>query len=1460
MKIFLLAFLLLFAVGVSNAQKQNGFHIPLESSYGDPNDLTLPYWVRLMYQEPVNVRLVLQEYEKYYAENTFIKNQHTQYFKRLLKTSGPFLNRTGVFEEPDWDTWRRESKEAEDRANQSQSVEGLPNWNGIGPFDFDKDAYGRSHAPGSAHVFVTRQSLSSPNILFAGTASSGIWKTVDSGANWVLVSKSLFISQVRAIAIHPTNPDTVYFGGNGSIYRSTNGGSTWSIVGSAPFTSSSHTVYDLMIHPNRTNIVYAATNNGLYRSTNSGISFTQILSASTSKDYFDEIEIHPTNENIVYAIKNAVNDLFTEFYKSTDFGQNFTNKTSWPSNATLIVSPSHQRRAEISVTPASPNLIYALLAGEFGGGSGLYGFYKSLDAGETWTHTCCGTGPGGTASTTNPNILGYNSTGADNGGQYYYDLALQADPSNPNKVHAAGIMHWISLDGGQTFTNTASWSDAANVKYVHADIHDIFIRNNQVWVSCDGGIFLSVDSGKLSFNRRQYGIQGTEFWGFGMGHKDADVMLGGTYHNSHLMKNGNVYQNGWISYTGSADGYRGFVNPGKPKTVYNDSGKDQLVQSRTLPFTRTSYDKRPNAGYFPGESCPLRWDPRSYNHFYSGVDSTLWKTEDDGASWTAIKTFASGKIIDIEVAWSNPNVIYVVFAPTDFYANKFIWKTTDAGKTWTNISLSSAVTNNNSSLAMDLTVSDSSENDIWVGLIHPYNWNNADGNKIFYSSNGGLTYTNWTTTLLNGEGITNIEFYRGSSGGIYVGSRKTVFYRDKTMSNWVTFGTGMPLPTSSVKILPWYLEGKMRNASNRGVFESPVHTLQKPSVQISADKLKSACVRDTLFLVDYSAHYKTGATFFWTITPSPSYISSRSVENPKVVFGSAGSYTVSLVVSDSLGTDSQTINAFYSVTEGCNIDPIPGSALQISADGQRALTAPLNITSNTVTITAWVKPSQIQSDYSGIVMNFASVSSAGGLNVRQNNELGYHWPGGSWWWSSGLTLTPGEWAHVALVITPTSATIYKNGVGRTHTIALSPCEFRELAIGSYRDWTSRTFKGLIDEVCFYNRSLNQAEIRESMHLTKSGIYANNLIAYYQFNENEGFVQDKMGIDHASLVAGAARSSSSVPVAGGVSDRLTINSSNATTFPNTQVTMKFSSTGTNPNGEIVVSRLNYQPDVVPNSQDSMSRYYWVINNFGSNSTFSPMQELWFKGIGFVSPQHGASPSKFSLFKRRSIDDGATWQAFGSADSATAGSSGQVRFGLNSNITSFSQFVFTKGTPTTLPVSWLWFKATPDFPDRVKLDWATATEFNSLRFVVERSSDGQHFDSLGEVPAAGFSQVPSYYRYFDSMPIHGTAYYRIKEVDVDGSISYSKIEVITYKKPASSFTFFPNPSKGGSGLSIDHSYESLSIRIVDAQGRIVFHEKVGAGNRMLATENLATGSYFIVIDDEKGTRKMYPWIIH
>jgi hypothetical protein len=293
---------------------------------------------------------------------------------------------------------------------------------------------------------------------------------------------------------------------------------------------------------------------------------------------------------------------------------------------------------------------------------------------------------------------------------------------------------------------------------------------------------------------------------------------------------------------------------------------------------------------------------------------------------------------------------------------------------------------------------------------------------------------------------------------------------------------------------------------------------------------------------------------------------------------------------------------------------------------------------------------------------------------------------------------------------------------------------------------------------------------------------------------------------------------------------------------------------------VVSRLNYAPDVPPNSQDSLSSKYWVINNYGLNATFSPTSELWFKGIGYVSPQQGITPSKFSLFKRRSIDDGATWQTFGAADSATSGSQGQVRFGLNNNITSFSQFVFTKGTPTPLPISWLWFKATPDFPNRVKLDWATATEFNSQRFVVERSIDGQHFDSLSEVTAVGFAQNPTYYRYFDSMPIHGTAYYRIKEMDIDGSYSYSNVEVITYKKPAASFTFFPNPTKGGRSLSIDHSYETLIISIVDAQGRIIFNQKVGPGNQNLATENLSAGSYFIVIDDENGARKMYPWIIH
>ena len=103
-----------------------------------------------------------------------------------------------------------------------------------------------------------------------------------------------------------------------------------------------------------------------------------------------------------------------------------------------------------------PNRIVALATGSANGGSGLYGIYISDDLGNTWTFRCCGQQPAGVPDTTNINLMGWSDQGTDDGGQYYYDLALDIDPNNGDKIHVGGVNHWISNDGGYTFTCPAN--------------------------------------------------------------------------------------------------------------------------------------------------------------------------------------------------------------------------------------------------------------------------------------------------------------------------------------------------------------------------------------------------------------------------------------------------------------------------------------------------------------------------------------------------------------------------------------------------------------------------------------------------------------------------------------------------------------------------------------------------------------------------------------------------------------------------------------------------------------------------------------------------------------------------------------------------------------------------------------------------------------------------------------------
>ena len=106
----------------------------LEYRY-DKTSTTLPYWIQEMYSENPDPRKVELLYKDFYKKNEFIKNKHTQYYKRWKR----FLS--------------REINVSKDyKSNNNKKIGGLPEWECVGPFDFDRNAASTSYAAGAAHL------------------------------------------------------------------------------------------------------------------------------------------------------------------------------------------------------------------------------------------------------------------------------------------------------------------------------------------------------------------------------------------------------------------------------------------------------------------------------------------------------------------------------------------------------------------------------------------------------------------------------------------------------------------------------------------------------------------------------------------------------------------------------------------------------------------------------------------------------------------------------------------------------------------------------------------------------------------------------------------------------------------------------------------------------------------------------------------------------------------------------------------------------------------------------------------------------------------------------------------------------------------------------------------------------------------------------------------------------------
>jgi hypothetical protein len=148
-------------------------------------------------------------------------------------------------------------------------------------------------------------------------------------------------------------------------------------------------------------------------------------------------------------------------------------------------------------------------------------------------------------------------------------------------------------------------------------------------------------------------------------------------------------------------------------------------------------------------------------------------------------------------------------------------------------------------------------------------------------------------------------------------------------------------------------------------------------------------------------------------------------------------------------------------------------------------------------------------------------------------------------------------------------------------------------------------------------------------------------------------------------------------------------------------------------------------------------------------------------------------------------------------------------------------------------------------KVLVKWQTSSEINSSHFVAQRCADGSNFlTDIGTVSAAGNSIITSYYSLVDPVPIIGTNYYRVKQVDKDGKYSYSEVVAVGF---SSSITVscYPNPSSAFVKLSISNISNGWIYQLFDNSGRIL---KTASINNIITTidiSQLPSASYTLKV---------------
>src|SRR5437764_611768 len=480
-----------------------------------------------------------------------------------------------------------------------------------------------------------------PLVVYIGAASGGIWKTTDGGTRWKPVFDDQDVSAVGALAIAPTQHETVWAGtgepwlirpfhamGDG-VYKSTNGGRTWSRMG---LEQTGH-IARIIVDPHDANIVFACAvgqayrtqrERGIFKTTDGGKTWQQALFVNENTGC-SELSMDAHDSQTLFAGTWQV-DIKTWGLNSGGLGGGVyvthDGGATWNKVVGHGLPDANQPvgKTAVQVAPSNSDRVYALIEQQ------TPTLYRSEDGGRNWR------------------VVNREHVMAERA-PYYTRFGVS--PDNDNLLYCVSVSYSISRDGGESF--------AKNIIPAGGDNHDIWIdptNPNRILVANDGGGSISLDRGAsyyrvvLPIAQIYHVFTDTQIPYYVYGNRQDGPSFMGPSNNLEGgagLFGGGITSGEWRSYGGCESGF-GVPDPADFNIVWSGCYNGGLDRADMRSGQARSVEIWPDAtyGWTPADvkyrwhwTFPITISPHDHNTVYVG-SQVVHVTTDGGQSWKDI--------------------------------------------------------------------------------------------------------------------------------------------------------------------------------------------------------------------------------------------------------------------------------------------------------------------------------------------------------------------------------------------------------------------------------------------------------------------------------------------------------------------------------------------------------------------------------------------------------------------------------------------------------------------------------------------------------------------------------------------------------------------------------------------------------------------------------------------------------